>query len=92
MAKANSHSNCRGGRRGDCCAQIPTPGGPGRGPFSRNPIEDAVVVTVTMTLEAVDPLSVTELGEGVQVAAVGAPVQAKFTVPLNPPPGAMLSL
>ncbi len=46
--------------------------------------EGAVVLTVTVTLVAVLP-AVTGLGATVQVASEGAPVQAKVTVPVNPP-------
>jgi hypothetical protein len=44
----------------------------------------AVVVTVTVTLVAELP-AVTGFGETVQTASEGAPVQAKVTVPDNPP-------
>ncbi len=48
------------------------------------PTEGAVVVTLTVTLVAELP-AVTGLGETVQVASEGAPVQVKLTVPVNPP-------
>jgi hypothetical protein len=46
-----------------------------------------VVVTVTVT--GVVPEALREAGDGltVQVAAEGAPVQAKLTDPVNPPCG-----
>jgi hypothetical protein len=40
----------------------------------------AVVVIVTVAVAACVPSSVTELGDTVQVAAVGAPVQLQVTV------------
>ena len=46
--------------------------------------EGAVVVTVTVTLDAELP-NVAGLGETEQVASEGAPVQVKLTVPDNPP-------
>ena len=39
----------------------------------------AVVVTITETLEAVDPFSVTEPGVTEHVASDGAPLQANVT-------------
>ncbi len=45
----------------------------------------AVVVTVTVTEAAPDPLGVTEEGLTVQVACDGAPVQAKLIVWFRPP-------
>jgi hypothetical protein len=47
------------------------------------PTEGAVVVTFTVMLVGVLP-AVTGLGETVQVASEGAPVQVKLTVPVNP--------
>ena len=46
--------------------------------------EGAVVVTVTVTLVA-ELSNVAGLGETVQVASEGTPVQVKVTVPDNPP-------
>jgi hypothetical protein len=46
--------------------------------------ERAVVVTVTVIPTGVEPSSVTELGETVQVAPCGAPVQLSDTSPVNP--------
>jgi len=46
--------------------------------------EGAVVVTLTVILVAEVP-GVTGLGETVQVASEGAPVQVKLTLWLNPP-------
>ena len=46
--------------------------------------EAAVVVTATIML-AVDPFSVTELGDILQAAPGGDPLQVKATVWLNPP-------
>ena len=54
----------------------------------KNPVVvRAVVVMVTAELEFVEPSKVTEEGETVQVAAVGAPVQVHVTLLLNPPLG-----
>jgi len=39
----------------------------------------AVVVTVSVAVEALDPFRVTEFGEIVQVPAGGAPLQARLT-------------
>lgn len=43
-----------------------------------------VVVTLTVAVAAVIPLSAVEEGEIEQFANVGAPVQLSETVPLNP--------
>jgi hypothetical protein len=48
--------------------------------------EGAVVVTVTFTVTAAEPPSVTEDFETVQVAFDGVPVQVSCTAPENPPP------
>jgi hypothetical protein len=57
-------------------------GGRGR---ERGALTDAaVVVAVTVILVAELP-AVTEVGETVQVASEGAPVQVKLTLWLNPP-------
>lgn len=56
----------------------------GRGRKRDEPVEAAVVVTVTVTLVAEFP-SDSGLGETVQVASAGAPVQVKATVPVIPP-------
>lgn len=72
--KASIHKPLRPGDKGEA-------GGRGR---ERGALaEGAVVVTVTVTLVA-DPPAVTGFGEAVQVASEGAPVQAKFTLWLNP--------
>jgi hypothetical protein len=47
-------------------------------------IDGAVVVTVTVTFVA-ELAAVTGLGETVQVASEGAPLQARLTLWLNPP-------
>jgi hypothetical protein len=47
--------------------------------------EAAVVVTLTAAVAAVLPFNVTEAGEIVQAAPVGAPLQLNATLPLNPP-------
>jgi hypothetical protein len=60
----------RGGAGGRCLE---------RGAFA----EGAVVVTLTVTLVAELP-GVTRLGETVQVASEGAPLQVKLTLWLNP--------
>src|SRR5262245_55835631 len=49
----------------------------------------AVVVMVTVTLALVEPSSVIEDGETLQLAAFGAPVQVHDTVLLKPPLGDM---
>jgi hypothetical protein len=49
------------------------------GPCPGPTIEAAVVVTVTVAVEVFDPATVTELGETVHVAAVGAPLQLRET-------------
>jgi hypothetical protein len=46
----------------------------------------AVVETETVAVTGVEPLSDTEAGEIVQVAAPGAPAQDRDTSPLRPPP------
>ena len=43
-----------------------------------------VVVTVIVTVELVFPLSATELCDSLQFPALGAPVQVKLTLELNP--------
>jgi hypothetical protein len=47
----------------------------------------AVVVMVTVTVTGDEPLKESDVGEGVQVAPVGVPVQLRFMLPLNPPTG-----
>jgi hypothetical protein len=54
--------------------------------------EAAVLVTVTVTVAAVDPFSVIELGDTPHVDCDGAPLQVKVTVWLKPPPGAAVTL
>jgi hypothetical protein len=49
--------------------------------------EAAVVLTVTLTVAAADPFNATVLGETAQVDCVGAPVQTKATIWVNPPLG-----
>jgi hypothetical protein len=49
------------------------------------------VVTVTDTVEALDPLTVTEAGETEHFAPDGTPEQASKTVPLKPYRGVRLS-
>ncbi len=44
----------------------------------------AVVVTVTVAVASFVPSSTTEVGEIEHVAACGAPLQVKPTVPVNP--------
>jgi len=48
----------------------------------------AVVVTLTVTLVGVLPLGVTLVGDTVQVASEGAPVQVNEMLALSPPTGA----
>ena len=50
-------------------------------------VERAVVVMVTVALAFVEPSSVADAGEMVQVAAAGAPEQVQVTVLLKPPLG-----
>lgn len=52
---------------------------------------DAVVLTVTFTVAAFVPSSVTEAGESVQVESNGAPAQESETACLNPLMGATLN-
>ncbi len=54
-------------------------------------VERAVVVTVNVAVTASVPFGVTEAGEIVQVAALGAPEQVSATLCLNPPAGVILS-
>ncbi len=54
--------------------------------------ERAVVATVAVAVEVVDPLSVTEEGEIEQVAATGTPVQLSDTDWLNPLDGVIVSV
>jgi hypothetical protein len=54
--------------------------------------ERAVVVTVTVAVEAAEPFSVTDGGETVHVARDGAPAQVSETAWLNPPAGVTLSV
>jgi hypothetical protein len=63
----------------------------GRGSVRGALNEGAVLVTVTVILLA-DPPGVSEPGETVQAAAVGAPVQVKFTFWLKPPSPLTLSV
>jgi len=60
----------------------PMAGSPGkihRGPGCGPSMPRAVVVTVSVAVEALDPFRVTEFGEIVQVPACGAPLQARLT-------------
>jgi hypothetical protein len=54
--------------------------------------EAAIVVTVTVTVVAADPLSAIELGDTAHVDCDGAPVQANATIWLKPPAGATATL
>jgi hypothetical protein len=73
--KARINRPLRPGKRG---------GTGGRGRERGAPTEGAVVVTLTVIFVAELP-GVTGLGETVQVASEGAPVQVKLTLWLNPP-------
>lgn len=53
--------------------------------------KNAVVASVTLTVDAAEPLSTIELGDTAHVDSAGAPVQAKVTDWLNPPLGATVS-
>jgi hypothetical protein len=44
-----------------------------------------LVVTATLTVEALDPLSIIEVGDTAQVDMAGAPLQANVTDWLKPP-------
>jgi hypothetical protein len=83
-ARANASNNrpLRPGDRG---------GSGGRGRERGAQIEGAVVVTLTVTFVAELP-GVTGVGETVQVASEGAPVQVKLTLWLNPPSPAKLKV
>jgi hypothetical protein len=58
-------------------------GGAIRGTNNGGENERAVVVNVTVAVAAFFPSSVTDDGETVHIAAVGAPVQLQVTVPLK---------
>jgi hypothetical protein len=62
------------------------------GPCPGPTIEAAVVVTITVAVEVFDPSSVTELGEMVHAAAVGARLQLRETAWLKPFKGVRLSV
>jgi len=49
--------------------------------------EAAVVARETLTVDAADPLSTTELGDTVQVDDAGAPAHVNVTIWLKPPVG-----
>ena len=51
----------------------------GLGPGLVPSIPWAVVVTVTVAIEALDPFKVTALGDTVHVPACGAPLQVRLT-------------
>jgi hypothetical protein len=51
-----------------------------------NTTDRAVVVTLTVAVAGAVAPNVTEAGEIVQVASVGAPLQVNATLPLNPAP------
>ena len=55
-------------------------GGAPRGKFSGGANPRAVVVNVTVAVAGLDPSSVTDGGETVQLAPAGAPVQVQVTV------------
>jgi hypothetical protein len=62
-----------------------------RGPAKGvRPAELPAVVTFTVAVEDVDPLSLIELGETEHVDPVGPPLQLRDTVWLNPPDGLTL--
>jgi len=58
-------------------------GGAIRGKASGGENERAVVVSVTVAVAVFFPSRVTDDGETVHIAAVGAPVQVQVTVPLK---------
>jgi hypothetical protein len=62
------------------------------GPCLKPTIEGAAVVTVTVAVEVLVPFSVTELGEMVHAAAVGARLQLRVTAALKPLTGDKLSM
>jgi len=55
-------------------------------------LDGAVVVTFTVAVAAFVPSGVTDVGEKVQVARDGAPVQLSETAWLKPPAGVTLSV
>jgi hypothetical protein len=55
------------------------------------PFLPGVVVTVAVAVDVLVPLSTTEVGDTVQLAAGGAPEQLSATVPVNPPVGVKVS-
>ena len=55
-------------------------------------MDGAVVVTFTVTFWAFTPSSVTGEDAGVQVALLGAPLQASPTARLNPPSGVIVNV
>ena len=85
VSKASNASHQR------CSGRVPTAGGRFCGPRGAV-IVRAVVVTDTVAVAALDPFKVTEVGLTVQAASEGAPLHAKLTVPVSPPPGAMFRL
>ena len=65
-------------------------GGPGNvaaAALAVHPFVAAAVLTFIVAMPPCKPSSVTELGEGVQLAPAGAPVQPRLTVPVKPPRG-----
>ncbi len=57
---------------------------PENGPRREGTDAGAVVVTETVAVASLVPSSTTEVGEIEHVAACGAPLQVKPTVPVNP--------
>lgn len=62
---------------------IHSPNGGGKCSPGRGSLDRTVVATVTVTCAAVFPFIDTDPGETVQVAAWGAPLQVRLTLPLN---------
>jgi hypothetical protein len=67
-------------------------GGSGGSGRERGAISEAAVVVTLTVIFVAEPPGVTGLGETVQVASEGAPVQVKVTVWLNPPSPARLKV
>lgn len=66
------------------------PGGGRAGPSRGTTLDGAVVLTFTVTVAVFVPSGVTDMGEKVQVARDGAPVQLSETTWLKPPAGVTL--
>ena len=81
VSHKNSKTRSSGLKLAGCCGRVLGDSG--------ETSEEAIVFTVTVTEEAVDPFKVTKLGVTLQVERAGAPAQEMDTVWLKPPPGKM---